>query len=314
MADRATARSSWPERVRAFARTMWHEIVEDRLLGLSAETAFFAVLSLFPALLIATGLLSLLDVLVGADLAERIEDQVTRALDLVLTDEAAATVESVRDLFERDAGGLLTFATLGALVTLSGAFAVVVEALNHAYDTEERRTWVRRRLVGLVLGLATVLLLVVSLAVVVVGPLLGRGDEVADLVGLGPAFVVVWDVLRLPVLFLVTTAWLTALYRYAPSRRTPWRACLPGAVTTTVLWLVASTGFHLYLRVVADRNPVIGAFGGGVIVMTWVYLLSLALLLGGELNATLADHRHLLRPAEASSGRRRLLGSRAPRV
>lgn len=293
---RVSPDTPWPDRAQAFARTMWHEIVEDRLLGLSAETAFFAVLSLFPALLIATGLLGLLDVLVGADLAARIQDQVTTALDLVLTDEASATIESVQELFERDQGGLLTFASIGALVTLSGAFAVVIDALNHAYDTQERRTWVRRRAMGLVLGLATVALLVVSLTVVVVGPLLGRGEDVADVVGLGSAFVVVWDVLRLPVLFLVTTAWLTALYRYAPSRRTPWRACVPGALSTTVLWLVASGGFHLYLEVVSGRNPVIGAFGGGVIVMTWVYLLSLALLLGGELNATLLDHRHLLRP------------------
>ena len=56
-----------------------------------------------------------------------------------------------------------------------------------------------------------------------------------------------------------------------------------------MLWLLATAGFHLYLRVVGDRNPVLGAFGGGVIVMTWIYLLSLFMLVGGELNAMLAD-------------------------
>jgi membrane protein len=60
---------------------------------------------------------------------------------------------------------------------------------------------------------------------------------------------------------------------------------------TAVLWVVASFGFHFYLVLVAGGNPVLGAFGGGVIVMTWVYLLSLALLLGGELNATLDGAR-----------------------
>ena len=60
---------------------------------------------------------------------------------------------------------------------------------------------------------------------------------------------------------------------------------------TGVLWVVVSYGFHLYLVVVAGGNPVLGAFGGGAILMTWIYLLSLALLLGGELNATLAFAR-----------------------
>jgi membrane protein len=255
--------------------------------------AFWSVLSLFPGLLIATGLLGVLDVLVGKDVAGRVQDTVTGALDLVLTSQASGTVSSVQNLFEQHHGGLLTFATLGALVTLSGAFAVVLEALNLAYDTPELRSWLRRRLMGLGLGVATVLVVVVVLAMVVVGPFLGRGRDLASLVGLGPAFGAAWDLLRLPLLFVLLTGWLMALFRYAPSRRTRWRDSVIGAVTTSVLWLAATAGFHYYLQVVGERNPVLGAFGGGVIVMTWVYLLSLVLLAGGELNATLTDRRHL---------------------
>lgn len=282
------------DRVEAFLRTYVAEIDKDRLLGLSAEIAFFAVLSLFPALLVATSLLGVLDVLVGADLARRAEESVTGALDLVLTDEAAATIESIEALFREGSGGLLTFATLGALVTVSGAFAVVIDALNLAYDTDERRTWLRRRVLGLGLGLATVVVVVLALAVIVVGPFLGRGSDLAGLVGLGtPVAAVAWDVLRLPVLFLVVTAWVMALFHFAPNRPTTWRGALPGALLTSTSWLVATAGFHAYLRLVGDRNPVLGAFGGGVIVMTWAFLLSFALLAGGELNATLQDRRHL---------------------
>lgn len=247
------------DRIEAFVRTYLVEIDKDRVLGLSSEIAFFAVLSLFPALLIATSLLGVLDLIVGADLARRAQDSVTGALDTVLTDQASATVTSIEQLFVDSFGGVLTFATVGALVTISGAFAVVIEALNLAYDTEERRSWWRRRLLGLGMGVSSVVVVVVALAVLVVGPFLGRGADLAALAGLGDAFAVAWDLLRLPVLFLVVTA-----------------------------------GFHLYLRVAGERNPVLGAFGGGVIVMTWAWLLSLALLAGGELNATLHDRRHLL--------------------
>ena len=283
---RPRRREAW-----GLGREVLAEARKDRVLGLGAETAFFSVLSLFPGLLFATSLLSLLDVLVGADVADRTQARVTGALDLVLTGQAAETVRNVETLFEGDYGGLLTFATVGALVTISGAWAVLIEALNLAYDTTELRSWWRRRLLGLGLGLVTVVIVVLALTLVVVGPLLGRGEEVADLVGLGTAFVVVWNVLRLPVLFVVVTLWLLLVFHHAPNRRTRWLESLPGAVATSTLWLVATAGFHLYLRVAGERNPVLGAFGGGAVVMIWVFLLSVALLLGGELNAVLAERR-----------------------
>lgn len=272
-------------------RQLGHEVSKDRALGLAAEVAFFTALSLFPGLLIAAGLISYLDLLVGADVAARIEGQVTDGLETILSDRASPVVDSVREVFRGDYGGLLTFASIGALVTLSGAWAVVIDALNLAYDTEERRSWLRRRLLGLGLGAATVLVVVVALAVVVVGPLLGRGEDVADVVGLGSVFVWTWNVLRLPLLFAVVTAWLVLVFRHAPTLTLPWRANIPGALTTSLLWLLATLGFHLYLRLVGDRNPVLGAFGGGVVVLTWVYLLSIALLVGGELNAILHERR-----------------------
>lgn len=275
----------------SFLRELTDESLKDRVLGLAAETAFFAVLSIFPSLLIATSLLSLLDVFAGADVATETKERVVDALDLVLTGRASPVIESVEAVFEGSYGGVLTFAALGAVVTLSGAWAVVVDALNHAYDTEERRTWLRRRLLGLGMGLATVVVVVVSLSTLVVGPLLGRGDDLADLIGLGQVFAATWNLLRIPLLFVGVTLWLMFVYHFAPNRRTRWRASLPGATATTALWLLATAGFHLYLRIAGETNPVLGAFGGGAIIMIWAYLLSLALLLGGEINAILGRRR-----------------------
>jgi len=277
--------------VATVVRSVWGEAQRDRVLGLAAEIAFFTALSLFPGLLIVAGLVGYLDLVVGPDVATDIRERVAEALRAVLTDRASGTVEAVEGVFEGEYGGLLTFATVGALASLSGAWAVVIAALNQAYDVAEQRSWLRRRLLGLLLGTATLLVVVVTLAVVVIGPLLGRGDELADLVGLGSAFTWTWNLLRLPLLFVAVACWLTVVLHLAPNVRTSWGTAVPGAVVTTGLWLVVTAGFHLYLRLMGDRNPVLGAFGGGVIVMTWFYLLSLALLLGGELNAVLARAR-----------------------
>ena len=280
---------SLPPRLRrawAPLRRYVDEVLDDRLPGLAAETAFFAVLSTFPALLVAGSLLGLLEVVVGADVAEEAQDRVLSVLSLVLTDEASGVLESVRSLFEDSRGGLLTFATVGALVSLSGAFAVAINALNLAHDANETRSWPRRRLLGLAMAVATLLLVALSLTVLIVGPLFGRGAQLADLVGLGPAFAFVWDVLRLPAMAAVLLLWATAVLRLAPARRLRWRDALPGALLAALLWGLASAGFRVYLGFAAATNPVLGAFGGGAIVMIWVYLLSLSLLLGGELNAT----------------------------
>lgn len=274
-----------------FVRSYVREVDSDRLPGLAAETAFFAVLSIFPGLLVAVSLLGVLDVVVGSDIATGAQERVTDALALVLTDEASGALRAVENLFEEQRGGLLTFATVGALVTLSGGFAVAINALNLAYDVEERRSWLRRRLLGLAMAVATLVLLVLALAVLVVGPLLGRGEQIADLVGLGGVFTFAWDVLRLPTMFVLLVGWATALFHIAPNRRTRWRDAVPGAGLTAVLWLTASAGFRVYVEIAAGGNPVLGAFGGGLIIMTWVYLLSLALLLGGELNAVLHERR-----------------------
>jgi membrane protein len=273
--------------VPAGVRHYVQEVLDDRLPGLAAETAFFTVLSVFPALLVGGSLLGLMDDVVGADVADGAQQQVLDALSLVLTDEASGVLDSVRSLFEESRGGLLTFATVSALVTLSGAFGVAVDALNLAHDATESRSWLRRRLLGLAMAVSTLLLATLALAVLVVGPLLGRGDRLADLVGLGGAFAVAWDLARLPVMAALLLLWATALLRYAPYGHVAWRRALPGALLATTLWLAASAGFRAYLGLAADRNPVLGAFGGGAIVMVWVYLLSLSLLLGGELNAVL---------------------------
>lgn len=272
-------------------RSVVHEVRTDDVLQQAAATAFFAVLSLFPALLLLSGLVGLIDPLTDADLSGRVRDRVTDALNAVLTDEASGVVDSVRSFLDGDQGGLLTAAALGALVSVSGAWAGLVGALNRAYDTGEDRSWFRRRVVGLGLGLATILIVVVTAVLALVGPLLGRGPELADLFGLGEVFVATWTYLRWPVLVSMLVVWLLVVYRYGPNRTAPWRAGLPGALWTTAGWLAATGGFHVYVRTAGDSNVVIGAFGGAAVVMLWLYLLILTLLVGGELNAVLERRR-----------------------
>lgn len=268
------------------------EAVDDRVTGLAAEIAFFAVLSVFPGLLIVTAALGSLDTFVGSDLAMESKRQILGFLNLILTSRADGAIDAVEELFDEGSGGILTVASLIALVGLSRAFAVVTGALNLAYDSGEERPWIKRRILGVFLSIGTVIMTVLMLVMIVVGPFLGRGVELWSLLGLGEVYSFVWSVLRWPVAFVMLVLWATTLFHLAPCRKDHgWRRDIPGAIVTAVLWLVVSLGLNLYLTLAAGANPVFGVLGGGLILLVWLYLLSLSLLIGGELNPIIARYR-----------------------
>ena len=277
-----------------------HKADRDRMLGLAAETAFFAVLTLFPALLVATSVLGQLQLLIGQSNALRVEQSVLDFLDAVLTDTASPAVDTVRALFD-GSGSTLTVASLLALFSLATAFATLVNTVNITYDVPETRGWWRRRLLGLLLGAGTVLTGALAVTLLVIGPLFGRGEEVVANVGLDSAYAVVWSWARGPVALLSLVVWATTMQHFAPARRSRWRYDLPGGALTTVLWLAASYGLNVYVNTFVTTSPVFGALGGGLILMSWFYLLCAALLIGAELNAILlARRRHRERQRELS--------------
>lgn len=262
----------------------------DRLLGIAAESAFFAVLTLFPAMLVAASVVGQLGALVGQDAALRVETAVLDFLDRVLTEAAGPVVDTVQDLFE-GSGNLLTLASLLALASLSTAFATLINTLNIAYEVPETRGWWYRRWLGLLLGLGSTITGAVSVTLVVIGPLFGRGIDVVREVGVGEGYADVWDALRWPVAFTALVLWATTFQHLTPALRHRWRHDVPGGLLTAVLWLAATYGLNAYLTAVVPASPLFGALGGGLILMFWFYLLCVALLAGAELNGVLAARR-----------------------
>lgn len=274
-------------RARRIGRGLLDEWRHDRVPDLAAEVAFYAILSLFPALLALAALLGVLDSMVGSDVATRVQDEVIDFLRTVLTSEADSTIESVSELFTEARPGLFTFSLLAAIWALSRGFAALVRALDVVYDLDEHRPWVRIRSTALGLTIGSMLSGVVLLAFVVVGPLFGSGEDIASLVGLGDQFVFLWDVVRLPIAFGLVVLWAATIFHIAPDHHTPWRADLPGALVTGVLWIAFSGGLRLYVDVAQQGNAVFGALGGVLIVLLWFWLLALAVMIGGEVNQVL---------------------------
>ncbi len=262
---------------------------DDRVPDLAGGVAFYAILSLFPALLALASVLGVLDSLVGADLAIRVETEVSDFLRTVLTSEADSTIAAVDELFTDARPGLLTLSLLVAVWTLSRGFAALVRALDVVYDLDEHRPWVRVRSTAFVLAIGSMFAAAILLTLVVIGPLFGTGEDIAAEIGLGDQFVFLWNVLRLPVAFAVLVLWAATIFHIAPDHHTPWRADLPGALVTGVLWIAFSGGLRLYVQFAQAGNAVFGALGGVLIVLLWFWLLALAVLIGGEVNELLIE-------------------------
>jgi membrane protein len=180
-----------------------------------------------------------------------------------------------------------------AMASVAQSFASVINTITIAYELEDHRGWWFRRWLGLLLGLGTLAAGAIMLSAFVVGPLLGHADQVVAKVGLSEEYSFVWAWIRYPVGFLALIAWATTLFHLCPDRQDRWRSGLPGGLLTSTFWVAASLGFSSYLALVVPRSPVLGALGGGLILMTWFYLLFLALLAGAELNATLLARKRL---------------------
>lgn len=286
----SATRRSLVDRVRPLASaagSFRKEAADDRISGLAAEVAFYAVLGIFPGLLALAAALGFLDSVVGGDVAHRAQRVVVDFLDSFLGDRASGTVDAVRSLFDEGDATLLSFATAGAVWSMWRATRAAMRALAVVYDVEEARSPVRVALVALSLAIGTLVVAVLVLVMFVVGPLFGGGRAVADALGLGEAFAVLWTWARVPLTFAVLVVWAALLFHLAPHRPTSFRADLPGAVVSGVLWLAFSAGLQLYLEVAGGANQVLGVIGGFMTVLLWLYLLSLALLLGGEVNSTL---------------------------
>jgi membrane protein len=270
------------------------EIDHDNCLGLAAQLAFYFFLSLFPALLFLVALIGYLPV-------DNLLAQLLQALGTIAPSEVLALLRAQLDEVARGSyGSLLTLGILGAIWSSSAAMVAIIDALNHAYDIDERRPWWRRRIVAIVLTVALALFIVTSLVLVIVGP--GVASLMAAWVGLDPAFSLVWAIGRWPLMIFLVVLGVDLVYHFAPNRRVRWMWITPGSVLATGMWMVSSFAFKWYVTNLANFNATYGAIGGVVVLLLWFYVSGLAILIGAELNGVIEEARTAtLRPARSKA-------------
>jgi membrane protein len=270
------------------------ETIEDDCTSRAAELAYYFALALFPALLFVVALASYLPY----DLI----NEVVAALDPIAPPEVLTIIrKQLESIATGEHTSLLTIGILGAIWSSSGAMTSIVSSLNGAYDVPESRPWWKVRLISIALTIGLAIFVLLSFMLIVAGPNAGRW--LAGWLGLSSAFDVAWVWLRWPAIFALATTGIALVFYYAPDADQDWVWITPGSILTTVLWVLFSMGFRLYVTKVGDYAATYGALAGAAILLLWLYFTGLALLIGGELNSEI-EHAANPELKTQTSGRR----------
>jgi membrane protein len=192
----------------------------------------------------------------------------------------------VTEIVRGAGGGLLSAGVAGALWGASRAAQSIILALNVVYDVRRPRPWWRRQVVSLLLTVTFSLFTLAGLGLLVFGERIGR--VLAEQAGLGSVFSASWAVLHwVTVVVLLLTA-LDLVYHLAPNVRQRWHWLTPGSAFALAAWLLASIGLRLYVTHVPGYNAIYGSIGGVILLLLWLYASSVALLVGGQINAVIA--------------------------
>lgn len=298
-----TVSLSWSE----LLRRTWRESIDDDVMGLAAQLSYYFFLALFPAILFLLALASFFPL-------TNVTDEVGRSLGPFVSAQVLELIqEQMRRLANNDNGGLLTFGVAGALWSSSAALVSIVGALNRAYDIEEGRPWWKVRLIAIGLTLGVALIVLVAFSLVLVGPTLAT--KLGDLTGLGRPFEVTWLVLQWPLVFGMVALAIGFLYYFGPDADQDWVWITPGAIVATVLWLLISLAFKLYVARFTDYEGSYGTVGGVIVVLLWFYVSGIAILTGAELNAEI-EHAspYGKAPGQKNAQGKLMLGARAARA
>jgi len=278
------AKPSWKYALRKTAR----EFTADQCTDLAAALTYYAVLSIFPAMI---AIISLLGV-VGQ--GERSTDTVLSLINQVAPGGTADVLRGPLEQFSSSpaAGFALVFGILLAIWSASGYVGAFSRAMNRIYEIEEGRPFWKLRPVQLGVTIVSILLILIMVVILIVsGPVT---DAVGSALGLGETVQIVWSIVKWPILALAAVLIIAILYYATPNAKQPkFRWISMGALVALVTLVIASFLFGLYVTNFSNYDRTYGSLAGVVIFLLWLWIANLALLFGGEFDAELERGRQL---------------------
>ncbi len=287
-AGQATDPNAGPDSPADLPKRSWLSVLKgaakefsgDNLTDTAAALTYYAVLALFPGLLVLVSLIGL----AGPHTTDQL---IANIGPLVPGDTRTIIVNAIHQLQRTPGAGLTAIIGLAtALWSASGYIGAFMRAANTVWDVPEGRPiW---KTIPTRLGVTLVMLLMIVIAAMIVvftGPL---AEHVGNLIGLGDTAVTIWSIAKWPVLLVIMMLMVGILYWASPNAKQPGAKWVtPGGVFGVLIWLIASGLFAFYVANFGSYNKTYGALAGVVVFLVWIWISNIAILLGAELNAEL---------------------------
>jgi membrane protein len=259
-------------------RGLINKINEDDAFALASQLAYYLVLSFFPFMLFLMTLagfskLNSRDILVG--------------LDVMLPKSILELTQStIREIFDTQYKGLLWVSVLLMIWTSSSAFRAVIKSVNKAYGFKENRSFIKLSVISMlgIFGLAVIIIL--ALGMLVFGNVIG--EYIKNYHSLYKLLIILWNIFRYAFIVVVMIFIFVAIYKLAPAKRLTWKEVIPGAMFSTLGWVLVSFGFSFYIDNFNNYSRFYGSLGAVFVLMTWLFIISIIFILGVEINFVIA--------------------------
>lgn len=257
------------------------KVNNDDIFALGAQLAYYLMLSFFPFLIFLMTVVgfSHLD---SADILD--------GLRTILPNNVFSLVDvTVVEIVETQNAGLLGASIALTIWSASSGFRAVIKGLNKAYNIKDSRSFIKRSFVAIIFTLALVMLIMLTLAMMVFGEIIGK--YILAIFPFKSVIAYIWNISRYLIVVFMMILIFACIYRYTPARKISWREVYPGAIVSTLGWIIVSLGFSYYINNIANYSRLYGSVGAVFVLMTWLYITSMILILGAEFNSILTIRR-----------------------
>lgn len=251
------------------------KVKKDDIFALASQLAYYLMLSFFPFLMFLFTLIGFMHLDGNA---------VLEALSTVLPTSVFELTETiVLEVVGSQNTGLLGVSVLLAVWTASSGFRAVIKGVNKAYELNEHRSYINRAIMAFFSIIALAATILLSLSLLVFGDVIS--DNLIAYLPFPDIVRTVWNILRYVVIIFIFILISATIYRYSPAEKVKWRYVFPGAIFSTIGWLIVSIGFSFYINNYSNYSRFYGSLAAVFILMIWLFLMSIIFMLGVEINS-----------------------------
>jgi membrane protein len=265
--------------IREVIVSVYNELQRTRVFNTAAGLSYYFLLSLFPLLILLATLLGYLPI---PNLFNQSLDFASR---FVPHDAMGLVRRILQSVLTPSRGGLLSFGIVGTLWAASGGFSAMIDALDIAYDARASRPMLKQRLLAVGLTFMTGGLMALAMLFTLIGD--RAGHFLSNVLHLSSVLAQSWGLIRWGIIVVCIVLSMELLYFFGPNVKQRFKHTLPGAIVGTLLWILISEGVNVYVSHFAHYNKTYGTIGAVIALMFWLYVSSIAILVGAELNSEL---------------------------